>query len=213
MASKAHRSFNKTMKRVDGLIALHPIIHGSPGRPAQHVSDLLRGALVLAMAGLDALVLDSIADVIPRLSRSGKLGPTVEKWVRDDPGAVLACFATTDANEALGTVCRERLGHQTFQRAAAIEGVLEHVIGVTGLWDEAAKVLAKQGKIITADEVGARLDVFVERRNRIAHSGDAKQGATATAPIRRGFVTDAALTTRAVGQAVVKLVAARARAT
>jgi hypothetical protein len=211
VASKAHRSFNKTMKRVDGLVALHPIIHGAPGRPAQHVSDVLRGALVLAMAGLDALVLDSIAEVIPQLSRSGKLGPTVEKWVRDDPGAVLACFAAIDPHESLGVVCRDRLGHQTFQRSAAIEGVLHDVIGVTGLWDEAVKNLAKQGKTLTADEVAARLDVFVERRNRIAHSGDAKPGATATAPIRRRFVIDAALTTRAVGQAVVKLVAARAR--
>ncbi len=32
MASRAHRSFNKTMKRVDGLVALHPVIHGSPGQ-------------------------------------------------------------------------------------------------------------------------------------------------------------------------------------
>lgn len=201
MASRAHQSFNKTMRRVDGLLALHPVIHGSQGRPAQHVSDVLRGALVLAMAGLDALVLDSIAEVVPQLSRAGRLGPVVEKWVRDDPGAVLACFAAADPNEALGAVCRSHLGHQTFQRSAAIEGVLRDVVGVTGLWEAAVKNLNKQGKVLSPEDVATRLDVFVVRRNRIAHSGDAKEGATATAPIQRKLVVEAAVTARAVGQA------------
>ncbi len=163
------------------------------------------------MAGLDALVLDSIAEVVPELARRGELGSTVQKWVRDDPEQVLSCFAASDPNEALGVMCRDHLGHQTFQRSAAIEGVLRDVIGVNGLWEEAAKALAKQGRVMKPAEIAASLDVFVKRRNRIAHSGDAKEGSTATAPIRRRFVVEAVVTTRAVGQAVVKLVAARTK--
>jgi hypothetical protein len=61
--------FDKTMRRVDGLLLLDPELHGVAGRPKQHVSDLLRGALVLSVAALDALVLDSVVAAIPRAVR------------------------------------------------------------------------------------------------------------------------------------------------
>lgn len=166
----------------------------------------------MAMAALDALVVDSIAEAIPELARQGKLGPTVEKWVKDQPESFLSCFASSDPAEALGVMCKEHLGHQTFQRSAAIEGVLRDAIGVTGIWEEAAKQLSKKtGKSHTATEVAERLDVYVSRRNRIAHGGDLKEGSSSTAPIRRKFLVESVQTTRAAGQAVAKLVAARSK--
>ena len=38
MASGAKKSFDKTLERVAGLLSLHEPLHGSPGRPKQHVS-------------------------------------------------------------------------------------------------------------------------------------------------------------------------------
>ena len=44
------------------------------------------------------------------------------------PQAVLACFAETDPHTALSALYKSQLGEVTFQRAAAIEGVLRDVI-------------------------------------------------------------------------------------
>jgi len=85
MAARAKRAFNKTLVRVDGLLALHPVIHGTTGRPKRHVSDVLRGALVLAVAALDSLVVDSVVEAVPSLARKGALGKTAGKWVKEDP--------------------------------------------------------------------------------------------------------------------------------
>jgi hypothetical protein len=79
---RAYRSFSKTMKRVDALLALHPVLHGSRGRPAQHVADVLRGAHVLSIAALDAVVLGCITEALPKLIRVGQQGPNVAKRPR-----------------------------------------------------------------------------------------------------------------------------------
>jgi hypothetical protein len=89
---RAYRSFSKTMERVDALLALHPVLHGSRGRPAQHVADVLRGAHVLSVAALDAVVLGCITEALPELIRLGRQGPNVAKWLKEEPDKTLACF-------------------------------------------------------------------------------------------------------------------------
>lgn len=49
-------AFERTLERVEGVMALHRDLHDTAERPKQHVSDLLRGTLVLAVAALDAKV-------------------------------------------------------------------------------------------------------------------------------------------------------------
>ena len=211
MASSARRVFEKTIARVDGLLALHPEIHGTRGRPQQAVSDLLRGALVLALAALDALVVDSVVEAVPRLAMKGALGPTVSKWAKDCSDKIVACFADDDPPAALARLCGEELGSQTFQRSAAIEGVLRDVLGCEGLWEEAASRLIADGGKREAREVVERLDKYVTRRNRIVHGGDAKAHRTATEPIRLDYVTNAVVLVRAVGEAVTAVVERRTR--
>ncbi len=112
MASAAKRSFDKTLERVLGLLSLHEPLHGSRGRPRQHVSDILRSALVLAMAALDALVVDSVSEAVPALAKRSALGPTVAKWAKDEAERVVGFFAETDPHQALADLCREQLGRQ-----------------------------------------------------------------------------------------------------
>jgi len=212
MASAAKKTFDKTLDRVVGLLLLHEPLHGIKGRPRQHVSDLLRSALVLAMAALDALVLDSVSEAVPALAKKGMLGPTVAKWVKETSDRVVGFFAESDPHQALADLCREQLGLQTFQRSAAIEGILRDVIGADPPWDRAASTLSSNwGETITGDEVKAMLDVYVDRRNRIVHSGDMKPGKVATQPIRLGFVTQSGAVVQAVGEAVSEVVADRGR--
>jgi len=128
MAGRAKRAFDRTLGRVDGLIALHPDLRGTPGRPTRHVSDVLRGALVLSLAALDSLVVDSVVEAVPALARKGALGTAAAKWVKDESEAVLACFANENPSAALSLLYREQLGQLTFQKADAIAGVLRDVI-------------------------------------------------------------------------------------
>jgi hypothetical protein len=196
-------TFEKSMGRVEGLLRLHPKLHGIRGRPAQHVSDVLRGALVLAVGALDALVLQSVTAAIPPAARQGRLGRTVAKWVKDDPDGFLRGLAQEEPAEALADLCGEHLGALTFQRAAAIEGVLADVLSCRPPWPVAAQILT-----VTSDTawdvatVKARLDEFVERRHRIAHSGDLLPGSGSTRPITRPYVEEAALVIRAVGHGI-----------
>ncbi len=212
MASAAKRSFDKTLDRVLGLLSLHEPLHGIQGRPRQYVSDILRSSLVLAVAALDALVVDSVSEAIPALAKRGALGPTVAKWARDDPERVVSFFAEADPHQALAELCRQQLGLQTFQRSNAIEGILRDVLGAEAPWDRAANELTSTWEItVTGDEVKSMLDGYVERRNRIVHAGDALQGRTATKPIRLDYVVEGGEVVEAVGGAVVETVTARVR--
>jgi hypothetical protein len=201
MATPAE-AFAKTLGRVDGLLLLHPALHGTTGRPRQHVSDVLRGALVLSVSALDALVLDSVVAAIPRAVRDGTLGPNVTKWVREEPETFLALLNQPDQNDKLGELCRTKLGQLTFQRAAMIEGVLRDVVSREPPWSRAADNLSAVGDAWDADRVKAKLDEIVERRHRIAHSGDLKPNSTATRPIQRPYVEEAVRVIQAVGEAV-----------
>jgi hypothetical protein len=195
-------AFDKTMGRVDGLLLLHPVLHGTTGRPRQHVSDLLRGALVLSVAALDALVLDSVVAAIPRAVRDKRLGPNVAKWVKEDPETFLALLTATNASAQLAELCREKLGAITFQKAQMIEGVMRDVVQRGAPWPRAATLLSKGGAKWSADKVKDTLDAIVERRHRIAHSGDMLPNRTATQTIQLSYVQEAVIVIRAVGQAV-----------
>jgi hypothetical protein len=194
-------TFEKTMDRVDGLLLLHPQIHGIRGRPAQHVSDVLRGALVLAVGALDALVLESVIAAVPAAAHAGRLGPTVANWVKQAPEAFIASLAEPDPIGAITALCRDNLGPMTFQKSAMIQGVMRDVLGVGPPWSDAATILTvTEGHLWDAEAVKAKLDEFVLRRHRIAHSGDIRPNSTATQPIQRPYVEEAASVIRAVGE-------------
>lgn len=199
-----HEVFEKTMTRVDGLVLLHPQLHGIRGRPAQHVSDLLRGALVLGVGALDALVLDSVIAAIPAAARDGRLGPNVAKWVRDEPERFVAALADDDPAESVAAICRDKLGSLTFQRAAMIEGVLRDVLRRDPPWTHAAQVLAhgQHGMEVEPNDVRTELDEIVLRRHRIAHSGDLRPGGTSAATITRSYVERASVVIHSVGDGV-----------
>jgi hypothetical protein len=200
--SRTEEAFKRTIERVNGLLALVRQT-AKRGRPPQHASDVLRGALVLALAGLDALVLESIIDAIPALARHGMLGTNFEKWIGKEPRKALAAFAGDSPYAALQELGREELGIQTFQKAKAIEGVLRDTVGANPPWEEAAAIL---GSSWSAEQVSRRLDEFVDRRNNIVHRGDLVPGKKSTRPIQRTDVEEAVDIVNAVGEAVIRSV-------
>lgn len=202
LPGRAKRVFARTLERVDELVALHPTLHGTQGRPRQAVADVLRGALVLSLAALDALVVDTLLEAIPILAKKrDALGPTVAKWVDENPKKLVDCFSAADPSQALADLCGDEIGRLTFQRAAAIEGILRDVALCPSPWAKAAAELTAGGATWTDEDVVKRLDEYVERRNRIVHGGDLT-GTGTTRAIQLPYVTSALALIRAVGNAV-----------
>jgi hypothetical protein len=164
---------------------------------------LLRGALVLAVGALDALVADSLAEAIPIAAKNGALGAKVQDWTKKHPKEVLGCFAESDPTAALGDLFRTQLSAVTFQKAQVIEDYLATVLGADAPWPRAATSLATNGQKCSDSSVKARLDEHVQRRIRIAHTGDLKEGSDRAQPIKLKDVEDALRLIRAVGTGVI----------
>lgn len=209
---RAREPFVRSMDRVAGVLALHRALHGGPGRPRQHVSDMLRGSLVLAVGALDGLILESVFETVEPALLKGESGPHVIKWVERDPARLLTALATNNAPQEVVRMCREQMSTMTFQKSKMIEGVLTGVAQCEMPWAGAAQRLASRRSAWTPARVTTRLDDFVLRRHAIAHSGDVAEGRRTTTPITLKYVTEAERVIRAVGLSVCDRVDDRIRA-
>ncbi len=128
---------------VDGLLGLHEEMHGKVGKPRRAVSDILRSALVLALAALDGVVLEAVTEAAPLVAKKGRAGRDLSKWISAFPELMLDGIAAGDPIGALAEVARASIGHTTFQKADAIEGMLHGALGCDSPWPAAAESLSK----------------------------------------------------------------------
>lgn len=203
-------NFTHTIDRVLNLVDLYDSLNPARGRPQEDKADILRGAVVLCAAALDELVLSLIVDAFPEAARRGMLGDAVTKWVRDDPKAFLKVLVA-EPGEALREIARRNVGEQTFQRSAAIEGILRDTLGAAAPWRRAAHELSYTDGPSTEHDVKDALDRFIERRNRIAHDGDRRADAGRLRSISRAYVRDAAKLVLEIGFAANGSVSERLR--
>jgi hypothetical protein len=193
---EAFVGFERAISRVDRLLALHGELHGSRGRPAQHIADILRASLVLTVAALDAFVYEAVVEAVPALARQGRLGAKADRIA--DAKELLAAIATDDPADALRHLARDKFSRTTLQKAAAIEGHLRDTLGYTIDWSAVATNLAV-GSDGAARE---QLDGYVLRRDRIAHAGDVQAGKRQATAINRPYVQQGRDTVFVVGTTI-----------
>lgn len=190
-------NFSDTLDRVLNLVDLYDELNPAPGRPAQEKADILRGALVLCAAALDALVLSAVIEAIPTAAKKGLLGGLAEKWIKDDPKEFIRVLSAADQDAALRDLARAQMSQITFQKAAAIEGILRDAVKADAPWAAAAAELGT-----TEDGVKESLDRSIERRNRIAHDGDLMPDSNRLRSVSRRYVRESAKLVLEVGFAV-----------
>jgi hypothetical protein len=196
--------FNAAMGRVEGLLQLYPQVRGPGGRSKRHASDVLRGAFVLSVGALDALVLDSVVAAIPRAEQEGTLERTIAKWAKADAESFLALLSDRDPGEKVAELCRRRLGQPTLHRAEAIEDVIRDVAKRNPPWVRAAEILSVDGNVWNEAAVKGKLDEIIEREHDIAYGGDLVPRSTVTRRIQLRYVDEAARVIKAVGSGVVE---------
>ena len=62
MSTKAHKSFERTLERVDAMLEAHKIVTRQQGRPPRFLSDILRSTIILIIASLDSYLHDVIQE-------------------------------------------------------------------------------------------------------------------------------------------------------
>lgn len=142
---------------------------------AVDASDMYRAAIVQVVAALDhyihGVVLDRAVSIL-----MGRLAPGPSTKIGmsfDAVGQVLAASTEAEREAACRTQVAQRLALETFQKADSIASGLT-MVGVSKIWVTAFGQSAQATR--------TALNLIVERRNRIAHQGDAD-------PLNPGFLT------------------------
>ena len=198
------QSFRRNIARAQGQFKVHAALHGRRGKPTREVSDVLRGALTLAVSALDAHCTDSVAEAIPPFARAGRLGKRVTDFVKESPNAAIKALADPDpAQRFAHAIDKAKLEWCTHTRPSAIDQALKGYLGVTMDWDviaancNARKVGGRQDW--DATRVRKRLEEFVVRRNQIVHEGDLIDGTLRARGIRVDYVREAVALIEHVG--------------
>lgn len=205
--------FDRTIARAEAIISLHKATYAVQGRPPQKWSDVLRGALMLAVAALDALVDDLLVECLPRAILAGKQGAKVNDWIKEHPHKALAALADPAPPAILTKWVADRHEKDSFVQPHVIEGALREELGcpiATGganePWDSMSDLMQQAaGASWSSADCKANLARIVRRRNDIAHDGDVGANGK-TNSIRRQQVEVAVLAIACAGRAVDQVI-------
>lgn len=170
MPSNAHSKFIKTIRRCESLVDSYKqlqAIDQANGVAVPTPKDIVRGAVVLAVAALDTYVTDVFSE---------KLVPYLQRYKPDDELIDLLYKSGLDTKEALALLGMERpyrrirtlienyYGSYTTQKFDVIDEIFKPY-RLANITKSAAQ---KSGRPSIKTSVGK----LVERRHQIAHAGD-----------------------------------------
>jgi len=169
MSSKALSKFKKTIVRCESLVEIYKTLHTqsqTDGRVSAS-QDIVRGAVVLSVAALDAYVTDVFCE---------KLVTYLKRYGADQSLVDLLQKAGLDTREALTLISMERpyrrihtLMRQYYQSYTTQRfNVIDSIFLPFRLEDITSNAVARSGK----PSIKKSVATLVERRHEIAHDGD-----------------------------------------
>ncbi|MFB0826360.1 HEPN domain-containing protein [Chromobacterium violaceum] len=161
--------FNLNTERINNNIGLY--LHFSKSTTAIiDLSDLLRSTLVQIVSALDQYVHQISLTRIAEIAEGKR--PITDALRKFPVGAnsLLAIARGADVKDVLLEEVRTKHSFLSFQRPDKISDAIRLFSNVE-LWKEVANKLGQR-----ADEVKRRLELIIERRNKIAHEADIRPG-------------------------------------
>jgi hypothetical protein len=181
----AHNHFQSNIGRARDLQALYVTLSVTT-TGALDLSDILRASIVLAVSALDHFVhevtrigmLEIYGSTRPKTEAFGRFSVTMEN--------VLLCVAMPSSLQWLDDEVRKQHGWLSFQTADKVADAIR-LICAKKLWEEVGGRLG-----IDARSAKNRLNLIIDRRNKIAHEADMDPSAPgARWPIDELLVQDA----------------------
>jgi hypothetical protein len=161
----AINKFRLNIQRVRQLGALHKNLNVQM-TSALDVSDILRSELVLAVSAFDFFIHEITRIGMLEIYQGNRSQtPTFLRFTVSLDQALLG-IATPDKTEWLDDSIRKQHSWQSFQRPDKVADAIRHISTIQ-LWDEVGNQLG-----MTAQQVKGKLDIIVDRRNKIAHQAD-----------------------------------------
>ncbi|PWB37354.1 hypothetical protein DCO47_04610 [Pseudomonas sp. NDM] len=165
MPSNAYAKFHKTARRCDTLVSAYTTLHALNGNEAP--KDIVRGAVVLAVAALDAYVTDVFVEKLAtylKKHRPGELLIDLLFAAGLDTKEALSLLTNKRPYSRIRNLVRTYYATYTTQKFHVIDSVFK-VYGLKNLTKNAAQKTAKA-------HVLSRVEDLIDRRHEIAHAGD-----------------------------------------
>ncbi len=160
-------TFNATSARAKALIALHASLSRAQIAAMPDPNDLLRSAIALSIAGMDAYFTDRFAESLVRYLKKHGAKPDLVALLFEaglDTKAALEMLMMQRPYRRIRTLVEAYLSNYTTQKQNVIDKLFL-VYGVKGLCSHAEKH-AKKKKLLTS------VNGAVLRRHSIVHAGD-----------------------------------------
>jgi RiboL-PSP-HEPN len=177
VTTKAITAFSSTHERAGTLLKLHS--SGTAGRPKKEKEDILRAAVMLAVAAVDSYFHDKILERLTPLlqARKGKNLPgDLIKLLEKNCGVekLLGVLYEERPHRHIHTIVKQAQADLTFQKPDKIENALK-LIGISDFW---YKVAVKMGHGTSKESLKRKLGQYAARRDKIAHEADRAPGST-----------------------------------
>lgn len=169
-------AFDESMKRAVSFLIAYRELHGKRGRVPTARADLLRGAVVFAVAAMDAYIRDTVAyhlaKVIAVQVRTKSALP--KEFIRiidstmNTEALIKAAYASRTGSHIRSAV-EGKLVQRSFQDPKAIEDAFK-IIGLNDLIVKVAEIYGSKKK-----ELEKTIRAITKRRHQIVHQADLHQ--------------------------------------